>query len=145
MFHLGKEMYQHDSTTFQKAGVAKSTPKVYKRVSFFPPQKRSSFSIYVVLLQCSRKKLPKKSEARDALVNKDNWLPHRPMRQSHNSYYKEVWWHYVVFSASELCMQVSGPETTFVLKINLLISVSIPLPCRLLQFHLSTASLFLLQ
>lgn len=60
MFHLGKEMYQHDSTTFQKAGAAKSAAKVYKSVRFFPPQKRPDFCIYMVLLQCSRKKVSKR-------------------------------------------------------------------------------------
>lgn len=60
MFHLGKEMYQHDSTTFQKAGAAKSAAKVYKSVHFFPPQKRPDFCIYMVLLQCSRKKVSKR-------------------------------------------------------------------------------------
>lgn len=64
MFHLGKEMYQHNSTTFQKARVAKSAAKVYNRFGFFPPQKRPNFCIYIVLLQCSRKTLLKRPDSK---------------------------------------------------------------------------------
>lgn len=64
MFHLGKEMYQRDSITLQKAGVAKSAAKVYKRLSFFPSEKRPNFCISMVLLQCSRKKLSKRPDSK---------------------------------------------------------------------------------